>query len=182
MDVRVAKMERKEMIVEFAYFVPCCPSLMCHFVRDPPCLCFSPYVKTHQSTSAHFSYIIFLVVVMGKLLQFLLLCWVATVASAAFAPKKRAFKRQQQDQNPSLIQQQAAIAAAAAAYCSEQECYPPPFAFAQAAASMAPAEQHHHNHHAHQDWDDDMVVGYGTGIVACVVSLALGLTLGYVGN
>jgi flagellar basal body-associated protein FliL len=30
--------------------------------------------------------------------------------------------------------------------------------------------------------DDDVVIGYGTGLVACIVSLALGYTLGYGGN
>jgi hypothetical protein len=112
--------------------------------------------------------------VMGKLLHFLFLCLLLTGVSAAFAPKKRehAFKRQQEAQNPATKQQQDAIAAAAAAYCSEESCYPPPFAIAQAAASMAPAQQ--------QDLDDDLVVGYGTGVLACVVSLALGFSLGYV--
>jgi hypothetical protein len=30
--------------------------------------------------------------------------------------------------------------------------------------------------------DDDVVIGYGTGLVACIVSLALGYTLGYGGT
>ena len=111
---------------------------------------------------------------MGKILHILILCLVATGATAAFAPKKRepAFKRQQEVQTSSLKQQQDAIAAAAAAYCSEESCYPPPFAIAQAAAAMAPVQQ--------LDQDDDLVVGYGTGVLACVVSLALGFSLGYV--
>jgi hypothetical protein len=71
-----------------------------------------------------------------------------------------------------LKQQQDAIAAAAAAYCSEEPCYPPPFAIAQAAAAMSPVQ--------HIDQDDDLVMGYGTGVLACVVSLALGFSLGYV--
>ena len=110
---------------------------------------------------------------MGKILQILILCLAATWASAAFAPKKRepAFKRQQEVQT-SLKQQQDAIAAAAAAYCSEESCFPPPFAIAQAAAVMTPVHQIDH--------DDDLVVGYGTGVLACVVSLALGFSLGYV--
>lgn len=46
-------------------------------------------------------------------------------------------------------------------------------AAALAASSAALAAQYD------QDWDDESVVGYGTGIVACVVSLALGVGLGY---
>jgi hypothetical protein len=98
-----------------------------------------------------------------------------TDISAAFTPKKRehAFKRQQDVSNPSLKQQQDAIVAAAATYCSEESCYPPPFAIAQAAVAMTPM-------HHEVESDEDLVIGYGTGVIACVVSLALGFSLGYV--
>ena len=111
---------------------------------------------------------------MGKVFCFIVACVLATGASAAFAPKKRepAFSRQQEVQSSAFKQQQDAIAAAAAAYCSEESCYPPPFAIAQAAAAMTPTHQ--------IDQDDDLVVGYGTGVLACLVSLALGFSLGYV--
>jgi hypothetical protein len=102
-----------------------------------------------------------------------LLCF--TGITAAFTPRKRehAFKRQQDVSNPSLKQQQDAIIAAAATYCSEESCYPPPFAIAQAAVAMTPI-------HHEVEPEDDLVIGYGTGVIACVVSLALGFSLGYV--
>ena len=49
----------------------------------------------------------------------------------------------------------------------------PAFARTNTAASMAPAVYHE------DDEDDDELIGYGTALVSCVISLALGFTLGY---
>lgn len=48
----------------------------------------------------------------------------------------------------------------------------PVFAFANQAASMSPAV-------LPQNEDDDVLIGYGTALVSCVISLALGFSLGY---
>ena len=50
----------------------------------------------------------------------------------------------------------------------------PVFAFTHSpAASMAPSVQHEEYE------DDDEIIGYGAAVVSCVISLALGYTLGY---
>mmetsp|Transcript_41247 Transcript_41247/g.46876 ORF Transcript_41247/g.46876 Transcript_41247/m.46876 type:complete len:116 (+) Transcript_41247:136-483(+) len=114
---------------------------------------------------------------MQGFLQTLLLYLLVCKTHAGFVTKKRgenAFKLQKETTTPSLKQQQDAIVAAALAYCAEEGCNQPPFAAAQAAASMLPAKKHEYN-----DWDDEMVVGFGTGVLACVVSLAVGFSFGY---
>jgi len=90
--------------------------------------------------------------------------------SAAFAPKS-AFKRQE---TSSLTQQQEAMAAA---YCTEDSCYPPPLAFASDSSSEVTSSSPTKRNE--QDLDEDFVIGYGTGVVACVMSLAVGFALGY---
>jgi hypothetical protein len=50
----------------------------------------------------------------------------------------------------------------------------PAFAFANPAASMSPAVMPQHEE------EDDEMIGYGTALVSCVISLALGFSLGYV--
>lgn len=47
------------------------------------------------------------------------------------------------------------------------------FGFSNTAASTAPAV------YVEEDDDDEELIGYGTALVSCVVSLALGFTLGY---
>mmetsp|Transcript_33858 Transcript_33858/g.48107 ORF Transcript_33858/g.48107 Transcript_33858/m.48107 type:complete len:113 (-) Transcript_33858:460-798(-) len=94
-------------------------------------------------------------------------------ADAAFAPKKRepAFKR---NQEAGSIDD--AIASAAAAYCTEDGCSPPPLAFAPSTSNhQVPATTTKKN----QEVDEDFAIGYGTGVVACVFSLAMGFALGY---
>lgn len=96
----------------------------------------------------------------------------------AFAPKKRETTPSRRAFMDSSSPRSAAAAAATTSYCPDEVCVSPPFMKhatsykdADAAALAAQYEE---------DWDDDTVVGYGTGIVACVVSLALGFSLGYV--
>ena len=48
----------------------------------------------------------------------------------------------------------------------------PAFAFANPAASMSPAV-------VQQEEDDEEIIGYGTALISCVISLALGFSLGY---
>jgi hypothetical protein len=108
-----------------------------------------------------------------KLFQFILLCFAAVQGAGAFAPKKRG--ESSSSTRPAFKAHHAVV--------KEEECTaaqtcndPPPFAFKATPSSEAVMELHDDE----LDFDDDVVIGTATGIVACAVSLALGFSLGYV--
>uniref|UniRef100_A0A7S1D6W9 Uncharacterized protein n=1 Tax=Cyclophora tenuis TaxID=216820 RepID=A0A7S1D6W9_CYCTE len=122
-----------------------------------------------------------------RLIQFLFFLFLVTEASAFTTKKREATPGRHafMDSNSQRRQEGSATASAAAAVAtstaaatySPDEIHGPP-TFIKTAAPLGPqvaavAAQYE------EDWDDDTVVGYGTGIVACVVSLALGFSLGY---
>lgn len=109
---------------------------------------------------------------MRQLLIFLVISMIISSASAAFGPKKRetAFKRQGQTESVDAL-----AAMLAAAYCTEEGCNPPPLAFSPSTNRDATEQQFP----VAREEDDDFAIGYGTGVVACVVSLAMGFALGY---
>mmetsp|Transcript_18351 Transcript_18351/g.42496 ORF Transcript_18351/g.42496 Transcript_18351/m.42496 type:complete len:124 (+) Transcript_18351:111-482(+) len=120
-----------------------------------------------------------------KAIRFLVFALLVAETSA-FGPKKRESATSRpafMDTNKQRREEATAATAAAAAtasvpYCADETCNSPPFTTGMfVATSYVEAALAAQNEN---DWDDDTVVGYGTGIVACFVSLALGFSLGYV--
>lgn len=107
-----------------------------------------------------------------KPFQLILLCFASLQGADAFAPKKRgesssstrtAFKS-----HHAVVKEEECTAT--------QTCNDLPFALKATTNSEAVMEWHEDE----WDFDDDVVIGTATGIVACAVSLALGFSLGYV--
>jgi len=94
----------------------------------------------------------------------MLLMVVLLHGSNAFTTKKRETSRRAFKTTSVTLDQEHVTASATASHHSHN---PAAFGFA---ASVVPYEA---------DLDDDIAVGYGTAIVSCVISLALGFGLGY---
>ena len=93
----------------------------------------------------------------------------------AFAPKKRG--ESSTSTRPAFKSHHAVIKEETPDCASSQSCSnPPSFAFKATSSSEAVMELQDDE----LDFDDDVVIGTATGIVACAVSLALGFSLGYV--
>lgn len=101
-----------------------------------------------------------------KAIKTLLVVLLAVVGSDAFTTKKRE-RRPAFKSAPVSMEEQTASASASATGSGGGPL------FAMPPHSMAPALMHP------QDAEDELDIGYGTALVSCMLSLALGFGLGY---